>query len=70
MQMTIQEVLFIFSSAIALPVIAVLTFSFFQGGLKNTERARFLPVLEQDADWWAKEQPPDAPAQAEGGEHS
>lgn len=70
MEMTITEALFIFSSAIALPVIAVLTYSYFIGGLSNTERARFLPVIEEDTDWWTKTKATDAPSPSEGGEES
>ncbi len=52
MEMNILEALFVISSAIALPVVTVLTISFFTGGLKQTEDARYLPVLEDDVDWW------------------
>jgi hypothetical protein len=52
MEMNIREALFVISSAIALPVVTVLTISFFTGGLKRTEDARYLPVLEEDVDWW------------------
>lgn len=61
--MTILEALFMLSTAIALPVVAVLTFAFFMGGLKETEEARFLPVREKDRDWWTAAAPG-----AEGGE--
>lgn len=54
MQMGIREVLFMLSTAFALPTIAVLLFAYFSGGLKRTEPARFLPVMEQDYDWWAE----------------
>lgn len=57
MEMTIVEVLFMLSTAIALPVIAVLTFAFFLGGFKHAEDARFLPIREQERDWWSSSEP-------------
>ncbi len=60
--MNILEALFVISSAIALPVVTVLTISFFTGGLKQTENARYLPVIEDDVDWWGPN-----PPTAEGG---
>ncbi len=70
MEMTITEALFVISSAIALPVITVLTISFFTGGLRATENARYLPVMEEDKDWWAKEQPAGQQSAARGGSAS
>lgn len=70
MEMTIQEALFIFSTAIALPVVAVLTYAFFNGGIKQTENARFLPVCERDRDWWTTEAAPAAAAPGVGGDES
>jgi hypothetical protein len=64
MEMTIREALFMFSTAIALPVVAVLTFAFFTGGIKRTEAARFLPVMEKERDWWSAEE---LEARASGG---
>lgn len=54
MQMGIREALFALSTAFALPTIAVLLFAYFSGGLKRTEPARYLPVMEPDYDWWAQ----------------
>ena len=57
MNMTIREALFILSTALVLPAVLVLTYSFLMGGLKRTEDARFLPVREDDRDWWDATKP-------------
>jgi hypothetical protein len=51
--MSIEELLFLASSVIILPVIAVLTVSFFSGGLARTENAKFSMLLEPEDDYWA-----------------
>lgn len=56
MNMTITEVLFILSSAIALPVVAVLTIAFFTGGLDETEHAKYVVIAEPEPDWWDETQ--------------
>jgi Sec-independent protein secretion pathway component TatC len=52
-EMTILEALMLISSAIALPVIAVLTYAFFSGGLTGTEDAKFTVLMENDEDYWS-----------------
>jgi hypothetical protein len=52
MQLSIEELLFLASSAIILPVIAVLTITFFMGGLTRTESAKFVVVAEPEEDYW------------------
>ncbi len=54
--MTMSEVLMILSSALVLPAIAVLTISFFTGGLRRTEDERWAPVREDDGiDYWSSD---------------
>lgn len=54
--MTMTEVLMIFSSVLVLPAIAVLTISFFTGGLRRTEDERWAPVREDDGiDYWSSD---------------
>jgi hypothetical protein len=36
-----------------LPVIAVLTYAFFSGGLTGTEDAKFTVLMENDEDYWS-----------------
>jgi hypothetical protein len=56
MKMTIVEALMVISSVFVLPALAVITFSFFSGGLRNTERAKFQVLSEPDEiDYWAEE---------------
>ncbi len=58
MQMTIVEALMIISSAFVLPALAVVTYSFFSGGIRKTERAKYQVVEEPDEiDYWAPEPP-------------
>jgi Sec-independent protein secretion pathway component TatC len=57
MQMSIVELLFLASSVIILPVIAVLTMTFLSGGLTKTEDAKFTMLLEPEADYWALTDP-------------
>lgn len=57
MQMSIVELLFLASSVIILPVIAVLTASFFSGGLAGTENAKFAVLREPEEDYWALTDP-------------
>lgn len=56
MKMTIVEALMIISSVFVLPALAVITFSFFSGGLRNTERVKYQVLSEPDEiDWWGEE---------------
>jgi hypothetical protein len=52
MKLSIEELLFLASSVIVLPVIAVLIASFFTGGLKNTEDAKLVVTAEPEEDYW------------------
>jgi hypothetical protein len=52
MAMSIEELLFLASSAIILPVIAVFTVAFFSGGLKSTEEAKYVVTAEHETDYW------------------
>jgi hypothetical protein len=57
MKLSIDELLFLASSVIVLPVIAVLVASFFTGGLKNTEDAKLVVTAEPEEDYWAVSSP-------------
>jgi hypothetical protein len=57
MKLSIDELLFLASSVIVLPVIAVLVVSFFTGGLKNTEDAKLVVTAEPEEDYWAVSDP-------------
>lgn len=50
--MSIEELLFLASTVIILPVLAVLTVAFFSGGLKGTEDAKYLATAETESDYW------------------
>jgi hypothetical protein len=57
MEMTIDELLFLTSSAIILPTIAVLVFAYFSGALTSTESSRFLALRSPEEDFWAQPGP-------------
>jgi hypothetical protein len=57
MQLSIEELLFLASSAIILPVIAVLTVAFFSGGLTDTENAKYLASDDSESDFWSIAEP-------------
>ena len=52
--MNFEMLLFVASSAIILPVVAVFTIAFFTGGLKDTENAKFLATDESEYDYWTQ----------------
>jgi hypothetical protein len=52
MPLSIEELLFLASSVIILPVIAVFTISFFSGGLKGTEDAKYVVLDGVEDDYW------------------
>jgi hypothetical protein len=53
MKLSIEELLFLASSVIVLPIVAVMIVSFFTGGLKNTEDAKLIVTAEPEEDYWA-----------------
>jgi hypothetical protein len=53
MKLSIEELLFLASSVIILPIVAVMIVSFFSGGLKNTEDAKLVVTAEPEEDYWA-----------------
>jgi hypothetical protein len=57
MNMSIEELLFLASSAIILPMIAVLTVAFFTGGLKGTEETKYLALADAEEDYWTRAVP-------------
>jgi hypothetical protein len=57
MNLSLEELLFLASSVIVLPVIAVMISSFFSGGLKNTEDAKLFVTAEPEEDYWVLPDP-------------
>lgn len=53
MEMTIRELLFLMSSVLVLPAVAVLITAYFNGSLTATEDAKYLVFQDSEADYWA-----------------
>lgn len=45
--------LFLITSALVLPAIAVLSYQFLRGNLTTTEKNRFLAIREPEPDYWS-----------------
>jgi hypothetical protein len=52
--MNIIEAVFLLSSTLVLPAIAVLIIAYFNGSLTATENARFIVLLEPEEDYWTQ----------------
>lgn len=50
----IIEAMFLMTSAILLPAIALLIYLFFRGNLTATESSRFLPLRDPEPDYWSE----------------
>jgi hypothetical protein len=53
MPLNIEVLLFLASSVIILPIVAVMTVSFFMGGLRRTEEAKYFVTRDPEEDYWA-----------------
>lgn len=64
--MTMREALVLLSTALVLPMMAVLAIAFVTGRLSGTENAKYTVLREADVDYWAAPEAAVAAAAAEG----
>jgi hypothetical protein len=71
--MNMSEALFLLSSTLVLPAVVILLLAYFNGSLTAMENARFVVLLDPEADYWSQgldafgSQPAAPPAPRDGG---
>jgi hypothetical protein len=68
LQLTADDLMMVLSTMVALPVVAWLTVAFFRGRLHSSDEARYIPLLDDEADYWAAPDPTRHATPADGGE--
>lgn len=53
METELDMALFLITSALVLPAVAVLSYQFLRGNLTTTESNRFLAIREPEPDYWS-----------------